>query len=384
MIIGSSGSIGESALEVVRQFKDKFRIVGLSVNLNIEKLKKQIHEFNPYSVAVADESKAQELKKTLRGQVKVRTGRDGLCDLASLNEADLILIGMVGSEAIFPLLSAIRSRKTVALANKEAIVMAGELVRREVKKNKTCLIPIDSEQNAIFQCLQGYEGPMVERIYLTASGGPLWNYSKKQMRRVSLRKVLKHPRWKMGKKITVDSATLMNKGLEVIEAQQLFGLRVEQIKVLIHRQALIHSMVEFVDGSILAQMAVTDMRLPIQMALSYPERLPNPHLKLDPLKTGALSFEQPDDKKFPCLALADEAARLGGTAPCALNAANEVAVSAFLEEKLAFVYIAAIIEKILNEKDFSKNDTTLEAIFKTDQRTRVRTKQLVEFYQRKD
>jgi len=384
VILGSTGSIGESALDIVRQYKDRFRVTGLAVGANIEKLKKQIEEFNPSFVSVACPEKAVELKKSLKGATKILTGRDGLCALASLKDADLVLVGIVGAEAIYPLLSAIRAKKTIALANKESIVMAADLVRREVRKNNVRLIPIDSEQNAIFQCLEGRSRLDVERIYLTASGGPLWNHTKDQLRRVALKEVLAHPRWKMGKKITVDSATLMNKGLEVIEARGLFDIELKRIKVLIHRQALIHSMVEFVDGSILAQMAVTDMRLPIQIALTYPERWPNDRLRLDPLKIEALSFEAPKNTKFPCLKLAYEAARLGGTGPCVLNAANEVAVSAFLERKLAFMRIPCIIEKVLKKNNCSNKAITLEAIFKADAWARQEARVWTEFYRRKD
>jgi 1-deoxy-D-xylulose-5-phosphate reductoisomerase len=384
VILGSTGSIGESALDIVRQYKNRFRVVGLAVSANIEKLKKQIKEFNPLFVSVACLEKAQELKKGFKGATKILSGRDGLCALTSFKDVDLVLIGIVGVEAIYPLLSAIRAKKTIALANKESIVIAGDLVRREVRENKVCLIPIDSEQNAIFQCLEGRSRLDVERIYLTASGGPLWNHTKGQLRRVALKETLAHPRWKMGKKITVDSATLMNKGLEVIEARELFDIELERIKVLVHRQALIHSMVEFVDGSILAQMAVTDMRLPIQIALTYPERWPNDRLRLDPLKIEALSFEAPDNKKFPCLELAYEAARLGGTGPCVLNAANEVAVSAFLENKLAFTRIPCVIEKTLKKNKYSSGTITLEAIFKADAWARQEAKVWTEFYRRKD
>jgi 1-deoxy-D-xylulose-5-phosphate reductoisomerase len=383
VILGSSGSIGENALDIVRQFKDRFRVVGLSVNANVERLNTQAREFHPSAVAVGDASKAGQLDRRVRQEAKVLVSRQGVCALASLKEADLILIAIAGSEAIFPLLSAIRAKKNIALANKEALVIGGPLITQEARKNRVQIIPIDSEQNAIFQCLRGYELSMVENVFLTASGGPLVDYPKSRLKNVPLKQVLAHPRWKMGKKITVDSATLMNKGLEVIEAQHFFGLDITKIKVLIHRKALVHSMVEFVDGSILAQLGVTDMRLPIQVALSYPERWPNKRFRLDLLRVGELWFSRPDRDKFPCLDLAYEAARRGGTASCALNAANEVAVGAFLGGILGFGNIPLVIEKVLSKEKFPKKAITLDDIFRTDRNARSGAWRWVEFYRKK-
>jgi 1-deoxy-D-xylulose-5-phosphate reductoisomerase len=380
VILGSSGSIGENALDIVRQFKDRFRVLGLCVNANTDKLMDQVKEFRPEFVAVANTSSAESLGPLGRRGTKVLLGREGVCRLACLKEADLILVAIVGSEAIFPILSAIRAAKTIALANKEAIVVAGGIILAEARKKNVQVIPIDSEQSAIFQCLHGNDKAELETVYLTASGGPLVDRSLSGINKVSVNKVLAHPRWKMGKKITVDSATLMNKGLEVIEAMQLFDIELERIKVLIHRQAIIHSMVEFQDGSMLAQMAVTDMRLPIQYALTYPERWQNDRFHLDPLCAGVLSFSKPDGAKFPCLELAYEAARLGGGAPCALNAANEVAVDAFLRHKISFGCIPKVIEKVLERKDFPIHDASLDAIFDTDKATRERSLQLVGSY----
>ena len=370
VILGSSGSIGENALSIVRQFKDRFRVVGLSVNANVEALNRQIREFRPVAVALGDAAKCGQLDRSVCKGLKVLVSREGLSALASLKEADLVLIAVAGSEAIFPLLSAVRAGKTIALANKEALVIGGALILEQARKNRVQIIPIDSEQNAIFQCLRGYELSMVRNVFLTASGGPLADYPKSRLKNVPLNKVLAHPRWKMGKKITVDSATLMNKGLEVIETQQFFGLELEKIKVLVHRKALVHSMVEFLDGSILAQMAVPDMRLPIQVALSYPERWPNERFRLDPLQMGELIFTKPDINKFPCLGLAYEAARRGGLAPCVLNAANEVAVSAFLKGALKFGHIPLVIEKVLCKEKFPKKAMTIDGIFETDRNAR--------------
>ncbi|OIO35317.1 MAG: 1-deoxy-D-xylulose-5-phosphate reductoisomerase [Candidatus Omnitrophica bacterium CG1_02_44_16] len=380
VILGSSGSIGENALDVVRQFKNKFRVLGLCVNANTDKLMAQVKEFRPEFAAVADIPAARAMRPLGRWGTKVLQGRDGVCRLASLKEADLILVAIVGSEAIFPILSAIRASKTIALANKEAIVVAGDTILAEAGKYKAQIIPIDSEQSAIFQCLRGNKKAELGTIYLTASGGPLVDMPLSGMNKCSVDKVLVHPRWKMGEKITVDSATLMNKGLEVIEAMKLFDIGLERIKVLIHRQAIIHSMVEFQDGSMLAQMAVTDMRLPIQYALTFPERWQNDRFRLDILNTGVLSFSKPDLVKFPCLELAYEAARLGGAAPCALNAANEVAVDAFLRHKISFGCIPKVIEKVVEKKDFSVRDVSLDNIFNTDKAARERALQLVEFY----
>lgn len=371
VILGSTGSIGESALEVVRRCKDKVRVVGLAVHTRTGRLASQALEFKPSYVAVADETKARAFEDGLSAKIKVMAGREGVCALAALKEADLVVIAIVGAEAIFPLLAAIRAHKTIALANKESVVIGGPLVMREARRHGARIIPIDSEQSAIFQCLQGYATDMVRRVYLTASGGPLADYPKSRLKRVPRTVVLKHPRWKMGPKITVDSATLMNKGLEVIEAQQLFDLELESIRVLVHRQALVHSLVEFLDGSILAQMGVTDMKLPIQYALSYPERWPGPALRLDPLRMGALEFSAPDTKRFPCLALAYGAARLGGAAPCVLNAANEVAVAAFLQGRIFFGRIPEVIERTLFHSKEGRRARDLEDLFEADRTARV-------------
>lgn len=385
VILGSSGSIGENALAVLRHFKEKLRLLGLAVNTQTEKLASQIREFAPPYVAVGDVAKAREFAKAFEGRrTRVLQGRDGICALARLKEADIILVGIVGSEALLPLLSAIRAQKTIALANKEAVVMAGDLLMREVKECAARLIPVDSEQNAIFQCLKGHDASRVARVYLTASGGPLVHYGKDRLKKdVPLAKVLAHPRWKMGPKITVDSATLMNKGFEVIETQHLFGIPLEKIKVVIHREALIHSMVEFVDGSLLAQMALTDMRLPIQYAFSYPERWVNKKFAFNPLKRGRLSFGKPDIDRFPCLGLAMEAAGRGGVMPCVLNAANDVAVAAYLRGALVFGAIPRVIEKTLSDRIFARVRPTLENIFKTDKIARGRAAATAAFYSRK-
>ncbi len=369
-ILGSSGSIGEAALEVCRRHKDKLRVVGLSVRCNTKALLRQASEFRPRTVVVGCDADARPvMRKVRRWGGRVLRGREGLCRLACEESVDTVLIAIVGSEAVFPLRAALRAKKTIALANKESIVMGGALLMREARRSGGRIVPIDSEQSAIFQCLEGHRVADVERVYLTASGGALYGLTKRALRRVSLKRVLAHPRWKMGPKITVDSATLMNKGLEVIEAQHLFGLPLEKIAVVVHPQALIHSMVAFRDGSLLAQMGVTDMKLPIQYALSYPQRWQGVGLRLDPARCGALTFEKPDTRRFPCLGLAYEAARRGGCAPAAMNAANEVAVGAYLAGRLQFGDIPAVIDKVL-AADWPRTVSKIEEILEADAQAR--------------
>jgi len=373
-IIGSTGSIGVNSLQVVSQLAKDFSVAGLTAYKNIDLLERQIKGFSPSVVAVKDDS-AKVLKSRVNGRVEV-LGQAGISRIATLPQTDIVVIATSGSCALIPLLAAIRAGKTIALANKEALVMAGSLIMSEAKRYKARIIPIDSEQSAIFQCLVGRERNEINKIYLTASGGPLKSLSKKQLSRVKVRDVLRHPRWKMGKKITVDSATLMNKGLEIIEAMWLFGVRPEDIEVLIHSQAIIHSMVEFIDGSIIAQLAVTDMRLPIQYALTYPQRRRSKLPPLDFIKLKQLTFEKPDYQKFPCLRLAYEVAKKGGSLPCVLNAANEIAVEAFLNGDLSFVQIYSTIKKVVS-KHSPKQNPTLEEILTVDQWARDEARGIV-------
>jgi len=366
VILGSSGSIGEASLNVARRHKDKLRVVGLSVRANTPALVRQVREFRPRTVVVGAGVDAASVKRAVRRYgCQVLQGREGLCRLAADKGTDVVVLAIVGSEAVFPLRAAIKQCKTIALANKESIVMGGDLLMREARRFGACIVPVDSEQSAIFQCLEGHRRVDVERVYLTASGGSLYGLTKAQLRDVPRARVLAHPRWKMGPKITVDSATLMNKGLEVIEARHLFGLPFEKISIVIHRQALIHSMVAFRDGSILAQMGVTDMRLPIQYALSYPQRWPDSRLHLDVARCGALTFEDPVMRRFPCLELAFEAGRRGGCVPAVMNAANEVAVAAFLEGRLKFGDIPRVIERVMAES-WREKITKIEEIFTAD------------------
>ena len=346
-VLGSSGSIGQSTLEVVRSLPQQFKIVALSVNSDIVKLKQQIEEFHPRLVCVKDKQAAVKLKSSLGSGIKVLAGEEGLGELVKDKNIQQVVVAITGSAALVPLISAIKSGKEIALANKEALVMAGAIVVRLAQENKVLIRPVDSEQSAIWQSLGGLGVVGVRQVYLTASGGPLWSLPRNKFKQVTVEKVLQHPRWKMGKKITVDSATLMNKGLELLEAMFLFNLGVEKIKVLIHPEALIHSMVEFNDGVIMAQLSVTDMRVPIQYALSYPERLPSVLAGIDFYRLSKLHFAKPDLGKFPCLELAYQAALDLGTMPAVLNAANEVSVERFLAKEIDFLTIPKIVQKVM-------------------------------------
>ncbi|MDD5561098.1 MAG: 1-deoxy-D-xylulose-5-phosphate reductoisomerase [Candidatus Omnitrophica bacterium] len=346
-ILGSSGSIGQSTLSVIRSLPRQFKVEALSVNSDIVKLRQQIEEFKPRLVCVRDGQAACKLRSDLGSSVKVLCAEEGLHEMVKDRQIDLVMFAISGSAALNPLISAIRSGKDIALANKEALVMAGPLVMRLAKKYKARVLPVDSEQSAIWQSLGGFRHSDVRKVYLTASGGPFRNLPASKFKKVSLEHVLRHPRWKMGRKITVDSATLMNKGLEVLETMFLFSLRPEKIKVLIHPEALIHSMVEFNDGVIMAQLSAADMRIPIQYALSYPQRLVNSLEGIDFYRLSELHFEKPDSDKFPCLKLAYRAAEDLGTMPAVLNAANEVSVHSFLNKRIDFLSIPEIVEKVM-------------------------------------
>jgi len=345
-ILGSTGSIGRSALEVISKYRDRFKVVGLTANSNIKLLEKQIKTFNPEIVAVADETNAKKLSKKLN--IKVLSGNSGVEDVASFNKSDFVLSAIVGFAGLRPTLSAIRAGKMIGLANKEALVVAGEIVMGDAAKFGAKIIPVDSEHSAIFQCIEGRRRESIKKIVLTASGGPFFGKGKKELARVTTEDALKHPRWEMGKKITIDSATLMNKGLEVIEAHHLFGLSPAEIDVLVHPQSIVHSMVEFKDRSYLAQLSIPDMKGPIAYALSYPERLDDPMPCLDLGRIEKLTFRKPDTECFPCLFYAYEALKAGGTMPAVLNAANEVAVDAFLQRVIGFNDIPAIIKNTMH------------------------------------
>ncbi|MBM3249368.1 MAG: 1-deoxy-D-xylulose-5-phosphate reductoisomerase [Candidatus Omnitrophica bacterium] len=376
VILGSTGSIGQNALEVVRHFPDRFRVLALSANSNTALLLSQAKEFLPERVCVADPEAAEKLKGKLPEGIRLLFGEEGLEELAGLPQAEEVVMAISGFAALKPLIKAIENGRQVALANKEAIVSAGPLVMRKANEYKARIIPVDSEQSAIWQCLEGRDTGRIKNIYLTASGGPLRRASGRDLKKISLKRVLAHPRWKMGRKISVDSATLMNKGLELLEAMFLFGVPHEKIKVLIHPEALVHSLVEFVDGVVLAQLSATDMRIPIQYALSYPERLSNSLPGIDFYRLKKLHFEAPDFGRFPCLGLAYQAARDSGTMPAALNAANEVSVGEFLKGRLGFSAIPQVIEKVLSAHR-NRFNPDLEEVFKADARAREEARRII-------
>lgn len=345
-IIGSTGSIGVQTLDVSRNLGIK--VAGISANSNIDLLEKQIHEFLPRIVSVGNKDLAKQLEYRLSGMnIEVLWGLDGMKRVVDLEEVDTVVTSVVGTAGLIPTMHAIRNKKDIALANKETLVTAGQLVMDETKKYNVNIYPVDSEHSAIYQCLMGNNTKQVEKIILTASGGPFRGKKPNELKGITPAQALKHPNWKMGSKITIDSATLMNKGLEVIEAKWLFGKEHENIQVLVHPQSIIHSMVEYIDGSIIAQLGSPDMRVPIQFALTYPERYPNNFPKMDFMKYSQLTFEEPDIKTFTCLQLAYDALNCGGTMPAAMNAANEIAVEAFLRSSISFTDIPKIIEKVM-------------------------------------
>ena len=361
-ILGSTGSIGRNTLAVIKRFPKEFSLAALTARTDIATLKRQAAAFHPDIVGIADITKAGELSGALGRATRLYVGQEGVAAIASLKDIDVVVVAISGSAALFPLLAAIKSGKTILLANKEALVMAGALVTAEAKRFGATLIPVDSEASAIWQCLRGEEKSRIKKIYLTASGGPLYDVARADFSRVSLARVLNHPRWRMGKKISVDSATLMNKGLEVIEAHWLFGVEVSQIEVVVHRQAVIHSMVEFIDGVVMAQLSVPDMRIPIQHALTFPKRREAAASSVDFFALGSCTFEKPAYAKFPCLKIAYAAARAGGTLPAVLNAANEEAVGAFLKNRIRFVQIAHIVERVVFQHRNQKNPRLREIL----------------------
>ena len=360
-ILGSTGSIGRNTMEVVSRFPDRFKVVGLAAKNNIQLLERQINACSPEVVAVFDEAAAEELKKKDLS-VEILTGDSGLGRIATLENADMVVSAIVGSACLLPTLAAVRAGKDIALATKETLVMAGSLIMAEASKRRVRVLPVDSEHSAVFQCLEGRRKDEIKRIILTASGGPFIDMEASVLDGVTPEKALKHPNWEMGRKVTIDSATLMNKGLEVIEAHWLFGMPAEKIKVLLHPQSIVHSMVEFVDGSIIAQLSVPDMKGPIGYALSYPGRFQNVMEPLDLSKAGELTFREPDRTRYPSLSLAYEALRTGKTMPCVLNAANEAAVEAFLNRKIAFTKIPAVVSDTIKQHSVSDGSTIEDII----------------------
>lgn len=352
-ILGSTGSIGRQALDVVRQHKDRFEVELLTANNSSELLIRQALEFMPANVVICNESKYQEVADALQPHdIKVFTGMDSVCALVRSEDIDIVLTALVGFSGLRPTVSAIEAGKIIALANKETLVAGGSVVMALAKKHNAPILPVDSEHSAIFQCLMGAAGNPLTRIHLTASGGPFRTWTKEEIAAVTCKEALKHPQWKMGAKITIDSATMMNKGFEMIEAKWLFDTEPEKINIVVHPQSIIHSMVEFADGAVIAQMGHPDMREPIQYALSFPERLTLDNKKLDFAELGSLTFEKPDLDKFPCLALAFEAIGRGGNIPCAMNAANEAAVAAFLQDRIRFYDIPDIISSCMAGVEF--------------------------------
>lgn len=352
-ILGSTGSIGRQALDVVRQHKDRFEVELLTANNSSELLVRQALEFMPANVVICNESKYQEVADALQPHdIKVFTGMDSVCALVRSEDIDIVLTALVGFSGLRPTVSAIEAGKIIALANKETLVAGGSVVMALAKKHNAPILPVDSEHSAIFQCLMGAAGNPLTRIHLTASGGPFRSWTKEEITAVTRKEALKHPQWKMGAKITIDSATMMNKGFEMIEAKWLFDTEPEKINIVVHPQSIIHSMVEFADGAVIAQMGHPDMREPIQYALSFPERLTLDNKKLDFAELGSLTFEKPDLDKFPCLALAFEAIGRGGNIPCAMNAANEAAVAAFLQDRIRFYDIPDIISSCMAGVEF--------------------------------
>jgi 1-deoxy-D-xylulose-5-phosphate reductoisomerase len=372
IILGSTGSIGVNALDVVARFPERFEVVALAAGSNGERLEEQIRQFRPKIAALMNEEAAEKLRDRCRGlKVEIVSGMNGMIQAATCSEGDLVVAAIVGAAGLVPTLSAIRAKKQIALANKETMVMAGQLVTEEAKRCGVAIFPVDSEHSAIFQSMEGHRREDIRKLILTASGGPLLKMPLAKMRRVTLKQALNHPNWKMGAKITIDSATLMNKGLEVIEARWLFGIPPVRIEVLIHPQSVIHSMVEYVDGSVIAQLGIPDMRAPLSYALSYPERLALELPPLDLAETGKLSFLPPDNKRFPCLGYAYEAIGAGGTLPAVLNAANEEAVHAFLKKKIKFLDIGIVIRKTMDAYRATE-PRTLEHVLEADSWARKR------------
>lgn len=365
-ILGSTGSIGTQTLDVVRRHPDLFEVELISARSSVDLLVRQAVEFNAANVVICDEARYREVAETLQPRgVKVWAGIDSLCQLVRQPEVDIVVGAMVGFSGLRPTLAALKAGKIVALANKETLVAAGSIVTRTMREHGAVILPVDSEHSAIFQCLLAAQGNEVERIHLTASGGPFREWDRSRIAAATAAQALKHPNWNMGAKVTIDSATMMNKGFEVIEARWLFDMAPERINVVVHPESLIHSMVEFADGAVIAQLGCPDMRQPIAFALSFPARITTGGRKMDFATIGKMTFEAPDLRRFPCLELAYEALRRGGNAPCALNAANEIAVAAYLKDMISFYDIARINEKCLVGLNFVA-EPALDDIFETN------------------
>lgn len=382
-ILGSTGSIGTQTLDVIAQHRDLFEVELLTCFNNADLLARQAVAFDANNVVICNEERYPDLADTLAGtETKVFAGIDSVCDLVAGDRVDIVVAAMVGFNGLRPTLSAIRAGKIIALANKETLVAAGALVTELSRKHRASILPVDSEHSAIFQCLLAARGNAVEKIHLTASGGPFRTWEKEQIAGATKEAALQHPNWNMGAKVTIDSATMMNKGLEVIEARWLFDIGVERIHVVVHPESVIHSMVEFEDGAVLAQMACPDMRQPIQFAIGFPGRLPLANKKLDFAQIGRLTFFDPDPEKFPCLGLAYKALSRGGNIPCAMNAANEAAVRAFLQDEIPFYGIPEVIGACMERIAF-EGKPDLEAIFRTNREAYALAEGLIKDLKRK-
>ncbi len=379
VILGSTGSIGVNALDVVRRHKNKFRVVGLAANSNVALMRKQIQEFKPLAVAMNDTPAAEALTRslsTMRNAPPVWNHNEGAERIARLPQASTVICGMVGAQGLLPLVAALKAGKTVGLANKEALIVAGPVILALSKKYKAPLIPVDSEHSAIFQCLQGHKDVEVSKLILTASGGPFYRFAD-DLNTITVEQALNHPTWKMGNKITVDSATLMNKGLEAIEAHFLFGVPMEKIEIVIHPQSIVHSLVEYADGAMLAQLSHPDMRIPIQYALTHPQRSQTPVRRLDLAQVQQLTFAKPDFSRFPCLKLALDAGRIGGTAPAILSSSNEEAVYEFLKGRLSFMQISRVVAGVLKKHPVRKHPT-LQDVLDVDSSARTMAREFIE------
>ena len=369
-VLGSTGSIGTSAAKVACDLADDIQLVGLAAGGNAELLAEQIEQFRPEAISIGSSEKLEALRPQLPPGTKAHCGAEGLIELATMDSADIVLIAIVGTAGLEPALAAIRAGKDIAVASKEILVMAGDIVMREAAKHGVKVLAVDSEHSAIFQCLEERSPDSVRRLILTASGGPFRQLPAEEFQGITVEQALKHPSWVMGRKITIDSATMFNKGLEMIEARWLFDIPMDRVDVIVHPQSVVHSMVEFVDGSILAQLSTPDMCLPIQYAFTYPERAPSDRVLTDFAKIGSLNFEAPDFERFPSLALAREAGTVGGTMPAVLNAANEIAVDAFVERRLSFPGITEVVRRTM-EKHATVAYKTLSEVLDADQWARA-------------
>lgn len=377
ILLGATGSIGQQTLDVIRMHRDQFKLVAMSFGQNVEIGMKAIWEFNPEFVAVGNSSVYEQIRHNLPKGCTIVYGDEGLCEAAVYDKGDIVVNAVIGSIGLIPTLKAIEANKTIAIANKETLVTAGEIVIEQARKHRVKLLPVDSEHSAIFQCLQGQLNKNVEKLILTASGGSFRDKSREELKNVTVKEALNHPNWSMGAKITIDSATMMNKGLEVIEAHWLFSMPYDKIDVLLHKESIIHSMVEFHDGSVIAQLGTPDMKVPIQYALTYPDRFPlKSEEKLDLAQRGSLHFEKIDFERYRCLKFAYNSGKIGGTMPTVLNAANEIAVQAFLKGRISFLKIEELVEKALDAHQ-PQSHPTLEAIQEVDGQTRAFVQSLI-------